>query len=143
MNNSKRFLQLIAILHIIGGLLLPWLVQTPLADDYVLSIMQNFQVNESDSDQLVRFLVGILGPTIASWGVLLLYVVNSFFHQPTMTTWWTIIIAGLIWAPYDSWLSIQHGIYLNAIFNGIVFFCIVVVMLMVRKRLMQKQGNEQ
>jgi hypothetical protein len=54
-----------------------------------------------------------------------------------MTAWWTIIIAGLIWAPYDSWLSIQHGIYLNAIFNGVVFYCIVVVMLLVRKRLIQ------
>ncbi len=143
MNNSKRFLQLIAVLHIIGGLLLPWLVQTSLADDYVLSIMQNFKVNDPGADRLVRFLVGILGPTIASWGVLLLYVVNSFFHQPTITAWWTIIIAGFVWAPYDSWLSIQYGIYLNAIVNGIVFCCIVVVMLMVRKRLIQKQGNEQ
>ncbi len=104
MNNSKRFLQLIAILHIVGGLLLPWLLQTSLADDYVLSIMQNFKVNEPGADQLVRFLVGILGPTIASWGVLLLYLVNSFFHQPTFIAWWTIIVAGLIWPSYDSWL---------------------------------------
>ncbi|MEE9412182.1 MAG: hypothetical protein V3V22_03925 [Methylococcales bacterium] len=141
MNNSKRFLQLIAVLHIIGGLLLPWLVQTSLADDYVLSIMQNFKVNDPGADRLVRFLVGILGPTIASWGVLLLYVVNSFFHQPTITAWWTIIIAGLVWAPYDSWLSIQHGIYLNATFNGVVFFSIMIVLLIVRKLIIKKTGQ--
>ncbi len=139
MNNSKRFLQLIAILHIVGGLLLPWLVQTSLADDYVLSIMRNFKVNEPSADQLVRFLVGILGPTIASWGVLLLYVVNSFFHQPTITTWWTIIIAGLIWAPYDSWLSIQHGVTLNAAFNAIVFCSIVITLLKVRVFLQKRE----
>ncbi len=142
MNNSKRILQLIAILHIIGGVMLPWLVQTSLADEYVLSIMQNFQVNESGADTVVRFLIGILGPTIASWGVLLLYVVNSAFRQPTFAAWWTIVIACLIWAPYDSWLSIQHGIYLNAIFNGIVFCSIIIVMLMVRKCFIQKQNNE-
>ncbi len=137
MNNRmkiiKKFLQLIAFLHVVGGILLPFLVETPVFNVYLQHLAHAFNFENKGAGVEIRFLVGLLGPTIASWGILFLFAINTGFANPGPRAWWFIVIACIVWAPYDSWISLNHGVYLNAIFNCIVFVCIMIPMLIVKK----------
>ena len=117
LQRTKFFLQLIAIAHIIGGVLLPFLVNTSVFATYNTMVYQALGFDTTWTNPEVNFLIGLFGPTIASWGVLFFYVVSSAFKNLDPKGWWAIFLSCVAWAPYDSLLSIQHGIYINALVN--------------------------
>jgi hypothetical protein len=117
LQRTKFFLQLIASAHIIGGVLLPFLVNTSVFATYNTSVYQALGFDTTGRNPEVNFLIGLFGPTIASWGVLFFYVVSSAFKNLDPKGWWAIFLCCVAWAPYDSLLSIQNGIYINALIN--------------------------
>ncbi len=129
----KRFLQTISLLHIVIGLLFPWIVGSPLFEPYHNHLHLAFGVEQNSAKQQAAFLMAIFGPTIASWGVLFLYAVNSGFSRPTSQSWWFMVAACLVWAPYDSIFSLQYGVYFNAVINSAAFVFIMPPLFMVRK----------
>ena len=129
----KFFLQLVAITHILVGLILPFLVNTSLFATYNTLLYQALGFETTRQNEQVNFLVGLFGPTIASWGILFLYVVTVAFKNPDKRGWWTIFACCILWAPYDSLLSIQKGIYINALINLISALTILVPLFLVRK----------
>jgi hypothetical protein len=133
LQKAKFFLQLIAIAHIIGGILLPFLVNTPLFETYNTLVYQALGFDIASANPEINFLIGLFGPTIASWGVLFLYVVTSSFRNLDQKGWWAIFLCCLAWAPYDSLLSIQKGIYVNALINLVSALAILTPLFVVRK----------
>jgi hypothetical protein len=130
---TKIFLQLIAIAHIIGGILLPFLVNTSLFATYNTLVYRALGFDVARTNSEINFLIGLFGPTIASWGVLFLYVVTSAFKNLDPKGWWAIFLCCLAWAPYDSLLSIQKGIHINALINLISALAILTPLFVVRK----------
>jgi hypothetical protein len=65
--NAKRFLQAVAVAHIIGGAVFPWMVDSLLFSAYHKHLQQVFNTNDDHAAQQATFLLGIFGPTIASW----------------------------------------------------------------------------
>ena len=138
----KFCLQIIALIHIVTGLLLPLVVQTRFFDVYNQHLAIAFNLADDNSADAIKFLVGIIGPTISSWGMLFLFSINSAFANPTRKAWWFIVIACAIWAIYDSLLSLSYGIYLNAIFNGVVFIGIMIPMLISKQLFVTKPDSK-
>jgi len=126
-------LQLISIAHIIGGFLLPFLVNTPLFEIYNTLVYKALGVDATRTNPEIDFLIGLFGPTISSWGVLFFYVVTSAFRHPDPKGWWTIFLCCVAWAPYDSLLSIQKGIYINALINLVSALAILTPLFLVRQ----------
>ena len=141
-NYIKYFLQTIAVWHIIVGLFFPWIVESPLFDHYREHLHQVFNIHQDNAKQQALFLMAIFGPTIASWGVLYLFAISSGFARPSPQAWWFILLACVVWAPYDSILSLQHGIYLNAIINAVAFVMMVTPLLIVRKHFFASSNEE-
>ena len=142
MQRSKIFLQLISIAHIIGGILLPFLVNTPLFESYNTLVYKALGVNAARTNPEINFLIGLFGPTISSWGVLFFYVVTSAFRDPHPKGWWTIFFCCLAWAPYDSLLSIQKGIYINALINLVSALAILTPLFIVRKHFFYAEKSQ-
>lgn len=136
----KLFLQLIAIAHVAGGFLLPILVNTPLFATYNVTVYQALGVEGTGQNSTINFLHGLFGPTIASWGILFFYVVTTTFTKPDKKGWWAILLACLAWAPLDSFLSIQKGIYINGLIDLVVFIMILVPLFMARKYFFSSQA---
>jgi hypothetical protein len=130
---AKRWLQFIALAHIIGGLMLPIVVQLDIAQPYFRLMANEFALSSQQDLLFLQFLVGIFGPTIASWGVLFWAVVTQSFALPTKGAWWLMIAACVVWAVYDSIYSNFYGLWINAVINGAVFISIVVPLWWVRK----------
>ena len=129
----KLFLQLIAIAHILGGFLLPILVDTFVFDTYNEIVFRALEVEGTGQHSNITFLHGLFGPTIASWGILFLYVVTTTFEKPDKRGWWTILFACLAWAPLDGFLSMQKGIYINGLIDLVVFVAILTPLFIARK----------
>ena len=135
--NIKIFLQMIAIAHIVGGIFLPFLVNTPLFATYNSLLYQALGFEASGQNAEINFLIGLFGPTIASWGVLFLYVVSTAFKNPDKKGWWAIFLCCVAWAPYDSLLSIQKGIFINALINLISALAILIPLFMARNQFLK------
>jgi hypothetical protein len=134
---TKLFLQLIAVAHVIGGLLLPFLVNTSLFETYNTQVYEALGFDTARKNPEINFLIGLFGPTIASWGVLFFYVVSSAFRNMDRRGWWAIFLACVAWAPFDSLLSIQAGIYVNALINLISAVAILTPLFLARKYFFQ------
>lgn len=132
MRLAKIFLQLYALAHIIGGLLLPWLVDSVLFTEYNRALAKAFSLGDAASQAQASFLTGLMGPTIASWGLLFLLLLEYAFARPDPHIWRGMVLAGLLWAPYDSFLSWQQGIYLNVLMNTLSLLALLVPLWLVR-----------
>ena len=66
------------------------------------------------------FFVAILGPTIASWGILFSAVVTQFYVAPSPGLWKALVLSVALWAPLDTGLCLYFGVYGGAVVNAIV-----------------------
>jgi len=117
---AKLVLQTLAVLHIIVGLALPWLVELPQFAFYNRHLLTAFNADSTEALALGKFMVGLLGPTIASWGVLFLFVVTVSFQTRSRSGWFVMIIAITGWTLCDMYFSLRFGVYLNLVIDLIV-----------------------
>jgi hypothetical protein len=125
---QERLLKAVGPVHIVGGLLVFLSGFVPPAQQMLESL---FAV--AGGFVWSPFFVAILGPTIASWGVLFAAVVNQFFAAPTPGLWQAMLLSVLIWAPLDTALCLYFGLYGGAIVNAVVVIILLVLLFGVRE----------
>lgn len=130
---AKLVLQTLAVMHIIVGLALPWLVDLPQFAFYNRHLLAAFNTDVSEALALGKFMVGLLGPTIASWGVLFLFVVTVSFQTRSKTGWYIMLIAITGWTLSDMYLSFVAGVYLNLVIDLIVSGLLLTPLLKTRR----------
>jgi hypothetical protein len=87
----------------------------------------------SKATEEVRFLLSVVGPTIASWGVLFYALVRTFFRNPTRGSWWALVLSIAIWAPLDSALCAYYGLYPAIALNAVVALVLLGLLISVRR----------
>ncbi len=125
---SARILSYVGPVHIAGGLLLFATGFVPAAHPLLQSVL----VSSSDL-AWSPFFLAILGPTIASWGVLFTAVVTQFLSNPSPALWKAMVWSVAIWAPLDTALCLRFGVYGGAIINAAVVAALIILLLNVRK----------
>ena len=129
---EQRLLILLAIGHIAAGLLLCLLYfVTPLHTPLLRAVYISQPAVLDNAAQLIFWLC-ILGPTIASWGILFFALIHQYFLTPTAFLWRSMAAAILIWAPLDSLLCTLNGIYAGAIGNIAVTIVFLVLLFRVK-----------
>lgn len=111
-------LRWIANLHVIGGLSLAVMLWLPAFHPILLRFI--YGDTPITNPQQTIFWICILGPTIASWGVLCRISVDYFAEQPNKRTYQRLVFALLVWAPLDTTMCISQVLYLAAILNASV-----------------------
>ena len=104
---AKQLLLLLALAHVVAGLVLTLLPLLPAAHQLMVAMV----FGEARTTDDVLFLVSVFGPTVASWGVLFFALVQAFFRNPTRDAWRALVLSIVIWAPLDSALCIHYGLY--------------------------------
>ena len=125
---AMKILKLIAMLHIAGGLFLFASAFSPAAVTFMQGLI-------SGNEQYVwsTFFATVLGPTIASWGVLFAALLQQFESSPTMPVWRALVISILLWAPLDSALCLKFGITIGVVVNTIVLVVVLGLLLASRR----------
>ncbi len=76
---------------------------------------------------------GVLGATMAGWGVFLAFIVHYPFGNREPWSW-TCILSGLVlWYVADTGLSLYYGVIFNALFNTAFFLAGVLPLFFTRK----------
>lgn len=129
---EKKILVFLVISHIVAGFILPLgLLIKPLQVQLLTMIYSPERLVNINPDQTV-FWISVLGPTIASWGILFYALVKQYFDSPSLFLWRFMLIGGVLWAPYDSLLCFNNGIYMGVVINVIVMIFFLSVIYKVR-----------
>jgi hypothetical protein len=127
---TRRLLRFVGGLHIAGGLAL----FTAGFSATTMRYLESFLTGNEDY-VWSAFFASVLGPTIASWGVLFTALVNQFYASPSITTWRSLILSVVVWAPLDTALCLRYGIYVGAAVNSVVVVVLASLLIMARKEM--------
>ena len=123
-----KILSWVGPLHILGGLLLFLTVFVPGVQTSIA------EWAGLDGNNFSPFLFAVLGPTVASWGVLFTAVVRQFVDYPTRRLWHAMVLALAVWAPLDIGVCWYYGVVRGAVADGIVFLLLLALLFNVRPR---------
>lgn len=123
-----KILSWVGPLHILAGLLL---FLTAFVPDIQSSIAASAGLVDANYSP---FLFAVLGPTVASWGILFTAVVRQFIDYPTRRLWNALVLAVAVWAPLDIGLCWYYGVNVGAVADGLVFLLLFVLLYNVRPR---------
>lgn len=125
-----NLLRLIGGLHIAGGLLLFAAGFSPAT----MRLLESF-LTGNEAYVWSAFFASVLGPTIASWGVLFTALVNQFYAAPSTSTWRTLVLSVVVWAPLDTALCLRYGIYTGAAVNTVVVVALISLLVAAKKEI--------
>ena len=69
------------------------------------------------TDAYRQWVMALLGGTIASWAVAMLWVVAIPMRRREPWAWWAIVTSALAWFFVDTAISFRHGVDVNVLFN--------------------------
>jgi len=123
---TTKILSWVGPLHIVAGLLL-------FLTAFLPGVQTMIAVNVGlAGENFSPFLFAVLGPTVASWGVLFTAVVRQFIDYPTRRLWNAMLLAIVVWAPLDTGLCLYYGVYGGVAVNGLVVVLLLVLLFKVR-----------
>lgn len=128
-----RLIQCLAIGHIVLGLCFPFLGQLAYVNELLLAGMFPNQSLSHETAAQASFLITLFGPTVASWGILLLVLSNQYFSSPNKNLWRGMIIAVLVWYVGDTSYSGSHGASGAVLLNSIVAILFLIPLWRLRK----------
>jgi hypothetical protein len=127
---TEKLLRLVGPVHVVAGLLVFATAFSPAAQDFLKSLIAT-----DDASIWSSFFVAILGPTIASWGVLFTALVNQYFASPSLGLWKAMVFSIIVWAPLDTALCLYYGIWIGAFINAAIVIVLTGLLLSARKSL--------
>lgn len=119
------------------GLLLAFFNQT-LPFDLLFNnqINPNFWGKEQIADTIVNFqqwIYGVLGSTIAGWGLFVAYIAHYPFNNKELWAWKCLTLGLTLWFIADTSVSLYMGVFYNTIFNMVIYCAIIIPALISRK----------
>lgn len=125
---ALRILAWVGPLHVVGGIVLFAMAFLPELQLQLAAVLRLKGENFSP------FLLAVLGPTIASWGVLFTAVVRQYADFPTRRLWNALLLAVLVWAPLDTGLCLYFGVNGGVVINSVVAALLIGLLWAVRPR---------
>ena len=132
----QRWLLALGMIIVVFGLALAFLYPTPLFDIFRTQIDPAFWAAGELTGGTVPFqqwIYGVLGATMAGWGVCLAFIAAVPFKRKEKWAWNCLALAVSLWFVIDTYLSWHFGALFNVIFNVLVFLTAMTPLLFSRK----------
>ena len=137
--HTKKILQTwlfaVAIGHILAGFALPFIAYSSAFDYYADHIREIFWAGQfvpAEAEMFQRWIVALFGPTVASWGVLMAYLVYTGTRSNNQWPWNVLLLAVMVWAPADMLISLMHDFWLHVYIDIVAVVAIAVPALILR-----------
>ena len=92
-----------------------------------------------DIDPFLGFIYGVLGATMAGWGVVLAFVIHHPFRNKERWAWNALALAFSLWYLADTAISLSFGVIFNALFNTVIFIAAMIPLFFTRKEFFRPQ----
>lgn len=145
-NILGRWLLLVALGHIVAGLLIPIWAYSPAFDfysDFLKDAFWSSQEVPQETKEFQRWILALFGPTIASVGVLMTYLVKAGIKHREPGPWNALLIVTAIWAPGDIGISLMHDFWPHVLIDAMAMLVIVPPTLILRARAIKHQPQIQ
>jgi len=128
------WLLLVGLGHVVLGIVLALVTHLPVTRPYFDYLYASVSASPPpiEFQGLLRNMVGLFGPTVASWGLLfslLVFLYRQHGHRQIKPA---IFAALLVWCLLDSALSIHFGLMLHAYLNAAAALSIALPLLALR-----------
>ncbi|MGQ0603455.1 MAG: hypothetical protein ACT4QE_17380 [Anaerolineales bacterium] len=119
-----RWLLVVGVGVVAFGFWLAFANQTPLFDvvfnQHVNAVFWGEAVAPASVVSFQQFVYGVLGMTVAGWGVFFVFLARNAFKRRERWTW-NCLFAGLtLWFLPDTALSAYFGVWVNVVLNMVV-----------------------
>ena len=140
-NHTYIFIiKLVAIVHIVLGMLLPFLAQTEIVASLLVDAMFIDIALSHEAHLQAAYIIALFCPTVASWGILLLVLFLSFIESPSKQKWLGLIAAVLVWYIGDSIYSLINGVATAFLLNSLVAISLLMPLWKLRKLTREKNA---
>ena len=120
----QRWLFLFSLIVIIFGIGMALLNRTPLFDVFDAQVNPVFwgaNPLPAGVEHFQGWVYGVLGTTVAGWGVFLAYIARYPFQNRERWAWNALLLGLSLWYVTDTVISFYFGVVFNAIFNSGIF----------------------
>ena len=120
----QRWLFVFSLIVIVFGLGMALLNRTPLFTIFDSQVNPAFWRNDPlpmGVNEFLGWAYGLLGATMAGWGVFLAFVAHFPFRNRERWAWNALLLGLLLWYLTDTSISLYFGVVFNAIFNTVIF----------------------
>lgn len=124
----------VAMAHVAGGILLYANTPESWVNGYLQKLMTALNASESDPESL-RLILRLFGATVASWGVLMCYLVRRIRKSRDRAALDTLLLATFVWFVLDTSLSLQQGVMIHLGINSLALLAIWLPGLFIRQAL--------
>jgi len=132
----RKWLLVVCGLIVLFGLAMAFLSWSPLFsvfNDMANSVFWPVSGPDAGTQQLRLWYSGMLGGTMAGWGVTLWFIVNGPFRKKERWSRDAIVAGIIVWFIVDTLLSLYAKVYFNAGFNTLVLVLAGVPLIMTSK----------
>ena len=132
----QKWLFLVSLLIFVFGLAMVFLGGTAyfsFFSNYINSVFWD-TVEVADSlKEFQQWIYGVLGATMAGWGIMLLFISHYSFRKREKWSWNCITIAIAIWFLMDTSISLYSKVAFNAAFNTLILLLVILPLIFTRK----------
>jgi hypothetical protein len=131
-----KWLFVVGVIICVFGVFMAFLSGTALFDLFDSQINPVFWDTE-DVDSAIKgyqqWIMGVLGATMASWGIFVLFIAHYPFRRKEKWSWNCLTVGLLVWFLIDNSISLYFRVYFNAFFNTVLFLLAILPLVFTRK----------
>jgi hypothetical protein len=87
----------------------------------------------SGVDDFQGWVYGVLGSTMAGWGIFFAFIAHIPFKRMERWAWNCMMIGIMVWYFTDTTISLNYRVYFNAIFNTLILILVILPLLFTYK----------
>ena len=132
----QRWLFVFSLVVVIFGLGMATLNRTPLFaifDSQVNPVFWGTGPLPPGVDPFQGWAYGVLGATMAGWGVFLAFMAHYPFRQRERWAWNALLLGLSLWYLTDTAISLYFGVVFNALFNTAIFILAILPLFFTRQ----------
>ena len=143
-NFWQRWLLVVSWIIVLFGLAMALLNTTPIFDlmnDRINPVFWRGGPVPYTSALFVRWIYGVLGATVAGWGVFMVFIARFPFYRQERWARDAILVGVLLWYVVDTSISLYFKVAFNAALNTTLFIMAMVPVVMTRQAFKDGQGD--
>ena len=139
MNNFQfwqRWLLVVSVVIVVFGLMMAFFNGTVLFqifDRLINPVFWSAGELPEGVNEFQRFVYGVLGATMAGWGIFITFMAQYPFKSKERWAWNCIALGLGVWYVADTGISLYHGVSFNALFNTVLMIVVVPPLVFTRK----------
>jgi hypothetical protein len=133
----QRWLFVVALIIVVFGVFMAVLNGTALFDwlfnNQIDPVFWGDTAVADNAQTFQRFVYGVLGATVAGWGVFIAFIAHYPFRQKEKWAWNCVLAGVLLWFLIDTPISLYFQVNFNAAFNTLLLVLVILPLAFTRR----------